>query len=101
MAVTGGRVGEGVSVRDKVGVSVAGAVSLGEGVMPVALGSLVGEAVIVGIRIMGVCVTIPGVREGIGVQTGKGWGLTFHTSQPATSRGIRSSDKVIFILLSS
>lgn len=93
--------GEGVSVRDKVGVSVVVAVSLGAGVMPVALGSLVGEAVIVGIRIMGVRVTIPGVREGIGVQTGKGWGLTLHTSQPAISRGIRSSDKVIFILLSS
>ena len=72
MAVTGDMVGEGVSVRNCVGVSVGGAVSLGEGVMAVVLGMIVGEAVIVGTRIMGVRVTTPGVREGIGVQTGKG-----------------------------
>jgi len=70
-----------VGVGDGEGVSVFAGVFVG---MPddviVMLGTIVPVNVSVGIRIIGVAVMIPGVREGMAVQTGNGCGETLQAS---------------------
>jgi len=66
-------VAEAVPVAGGMGVKVEGISVVGTGRLPVT-GTTAGvdEAVIVGLRMIGVGLTIPGVREGIAVQTGNG-----------------------------
>jgi hypothetical protein len=84
VSVTGGMVG--ISVGVSVGVT---------GVMGMIPG--VAEAVMLGIRMMGVGVKIPGVREGNGVQVGIGRGLTFHTSHAWRRRASNMRGSIFFM----
>jgi len=77
----GGRLGTGVGVQ--VGVSVGGSI----GVTVLTTGAA--EAVRLGIKTMGVGVKMEGVREGMGVHTGKGCGATFHVPHPARNSAIK------------
>ena len=66
----------GVKVFVGPGVGVMGVMRMISGVK-VAVKTLAG----VTLRMIGVGVTIPGVRDGMGVHTGKGCGWTFQMSQ--------------------
>jgi hypothetical protein len=82
------------------------------GVMGVKVGVTVGEgiSVFVGVtgvtritpevRMIGVAVIMPGVREGIAVQTGKGCGCAFHTSHAASKKDIKSREMIFFMSVS-
>jgi hypothetical protein len=67
-----GEICAGVNVGDEVSVFVG--VTGVFAIMP-------GVCVYGSVRIMGVAETIPGVREGSAVKTGKGWGCTSQMSQ--------------------
>ena len=62
--------GVGVSVLTGVNVSVGVSVGVGVAVFRTTVGVIVNGSV----TMIGVVVTIAGVREGMGVQTGNGWG---------------------------
>ena len=51
----------------------------------------------VGVIMIGVGVTTPGVRVGIGVQTGNGCGWTLHVSQAASKKTQDKKINVFFI----
>jgi hypothetical protein len=50
------------------------------------------------VRIIGVGLTIPGVRDGMGDQTGKGCGCTLKVSHAARRRRIREEVMIFFIV---
>jgi hypothetical protein len=60
-----------------------------------------GSGVLVIRKILGVGVTIPGVRVGMGVQAGKGCGLTFQVMQEESRNAIANNARTFFILIPS
>lgn len=103
MAWKGGTVAvtEAVSVTGGVNVKVGGTSAGVVGVIGV-MGTTpgVGEAVMVGIKMMGVGLRIPGVRDGIAVQTGNGWGATFQSPQAVSRKVIRRKLEIFFMAAS-
>lgn len=86
VGVTGGNVatGEGVSVLVEILTGVN--VELGAAISPG-----------VGDRMIGVAVMTPGVRDGMGVQTGNGWGATLQASHPESRRIQKIKAKIFFM----
>jgi hypothetical protein len=84
------------------GLALGGTVSEGVGVafacVTAGVAEAASEAVIVGTRMMGVGVTIPGVRVGIGVQMGKGCGLTLKMSHAPRSMARTQTEIKRFII---
>jgi hypothetical protein len=85
VSVTGGRLGTsvGVSVRGKTGVTV--------------LMAAVDVAVRLGIKTIGVGVKMDGVREGMGVHTGKGCGATFHVPHPVRNNASKMNKTMVLM----
>lgn len=82
----------GVSVSVGPGVGVMGVMRMISGVR-VAVKTLAG----VTLRMIGVGVTIPGVRDGMGVHTGKGCGWTFQMSQEVRRKILDIKTSAFFI----
>jgi len=91
-------VSDGVNVKVGDGVSVSVGTRMGVVVKVPAVGVSVRTVGKVGInKINGVAVTTPGVRDGIGVHTGNGWGGTPQVSQ-AERMNAKSKMQVIFFM---
>jgi hypothetical protein len=81
-------VGEGISVL----VSVTGTMTVTPGIVVSVKGRVI---------MIGVAVTMLGVREGIGVQTGNGWGATPQVSHAVRIKIKASTADIFFIVLYS
>ncbi len=91
-------IGEGTAVSEGVaGVKVI----VGEGVSLLVEVAVVVMAVPPGVsvKIMGVGLTMPGVRDGTGVHTGKGCGAYPNVSHAASEKTTTSKAKTFFITL--
>jgi hypothetical protein len=91
MALAGAGVCVSVALGSRLGLPV------GPPLAGVKASVTTGDAVFVGMMIFGVAVMIPGVRVGIGVQTGKGCGDTFHSSHPDNNVPSKTNSRIFLI----